>query len=173
MIKSIGIYFVPSVLTLTALILLFSKKELFGDFLDGAKRGFETAVDILPVFVILMTAVGMFRQSGAMNHLCSFIDPLSEILFIPSEIIPLILMRPLSGSAATATVNELFANSGPDSFAGRCASVIMGASDTIIYTLTLYFGAAGIKNTRHAYPASILTMIFCTLFSVMLTKVFF
>ena len=87
--------------------------------------------------------------------------------------LPVIFMRPISGSAATAMINELFAEQGPDSFAGRAASVLMGSSDTIIYTLSMYFGAVGIRRTRHALPAAFLTLIFCTLFSVWITGIFF
>ncbi len=173
MIQKAGIYFVPVILTFVAILLLFSRKDLFSEFLLGAKTGLETCVGLIPVLVILLTATGMFSKSGAMDVLTAFFSNLIGNVGFPKEIIPLILIRPLSGSAATATVNELFSAYGTDSFAGRCASIIMGASDTIIYTLTLYFGSVGITKTRHAYPAAFLTLIFCVFFSCFLTAVFF
>lgn len=172
-IENIGVYFVPGILTLTGILLLCSKQDLFSAFVDGAKEGLKTAVGLIPVLVILMTALGMFSKSGAMSTLCDLIVPVTSKIGLPSEIVPLVLVRPLSGSAANATVNELFVRNGADSFAGRCASIMMGASDTIIYTLALYFGAAGIKKTRHAYPAAFLTMMFCTIMSVVITILFF
>ena len=115
----------------------------------------------------------MFAASGALKLLCGFGSYLLRPLGVPASMLPVIFMRPISGSAATAMINELFAEQGPDSFAGRAASVLMGSSDTIIYTLSMYFGAVGIRRTRHALPAAFLTLIFCTLFSVWITGVFF
>ena len=173
MFQSAGVYFVPSILTLTAVVLLFSKKDLFSEFLKGATTGLETCVKMIPILVILITAVNMFSASGAMEIMCRASSYITGKTAFPEELIPLMLMRPLSGSAATATANELFAKCGPDSFVGRCASIIMGASDTIVYTLALYFGAIGVTKTRHAYPVAILTLIFCGIFSVFIAKVYF
>ena len=115
----------------------------------------------------------MFSAGGALALVCDIVGTVTRRIGIPDSLIPVILMRPISGSAATAMVNNLFSADGPDSFAGRCASIIMGSSDTIIYTLAMYFSAAGIRKTRHALPASFIILIFCTLFSLMLTRVFF
>ncbi len=173
MADKIGIYSVPVIITIAGIILLLSNKDLFSEFLLGAKQGMKTCVEILPVLVILVTAVKMFSASGALDAVCNIFEaPLSKIGF-PKEILPVMIMRPISGSAATATIGELFETSGPDSFAGRCASVIMGSSDTIIYTLAIYFGAVGVKKTRHALPASFLTLVFCAVVSVLLTKILF
>lgn len=169
----IGIYFVPLVIAISGVLLLLSKKDLFSAFLDGAQRGVKTCADILPVLVILITAVKMFTASGALDAICSWFGGTLSYLGIPSEMLPVMIMRPISGSAATATAIELFESSGPDSFAGRCASIIMGSSDTIIYTLAMYFGAVGVKRTRHAMAASFLTLAFCVFLSVLLTKIFF
>lgn len=169
----IGDFFVPAVLTIVGLLLLFTKKDLFSEFLEGANEGLKTCLKLIPMFVILMTAVGMFSKSGAMTYICEMLSGILNKIGFPSALAPLMIMRPLSGSAATAMINNLFASQGPDSFAGRCASIIMGASDTIIYTLALYFGAVGITKTRHAYPASFITLIFCAALSTFLTYIFF
>ena len=173
MADKIGIYSVPVIITVAGIMLLSSNKDLFKDFLLGAKQGMKTCVEILPVLIILITAVKMFSASGALDVICNLLgNGLSKVGF-PKELLPVMIMRPVSGSAATATIGELFETSGPDSFAGRCASVIMGSSDTIIYTLAMYFEAVRIKKTRHALPASFLTLLFCAVVSVLLTKFFF
>jgi len=171
--ERIGVFFVPATITIAAVLLLLTKKDLFASFIKGARGGLDACIQLIPTLVILITAVRMFTASGAMDLICGFLGGLTNKIHIPKEMIPVVIMRPLSGSAASAAVNELFTTSGADSFAGRCASIIMGASDTIIYTLALYFGSCGITRTRHAYTASFLTLIFCVLFSVMLTNIFF
>lgn len=169
----IGTYSIPAVLLLVALLLLRRNKDLFSDFLKGARDGIQSCLDILPTLIILLTAVGMFSASGASGMLAEVLKaPMSKI-GVPPEILPTVIMRPFSGSAANASVVQLFKDLGPDSFQGRCISVIMGSSDTIIYTLAMYFGAIGVKKTRYAIPASFLTMIFCVLLSVWLTRLFF
>lgn len=173
MAEIIGIYSVPAVMTVVGIILLSANEGLFSEFLSGAREGMKTCAEILPTLVILVTAVKMFSQSGALEALCGAIEKAAGTVGFPQELLPVLIMRPISGSAATATVKELFENSGADSFAGRCASIIMGSSDTIIYTLAMYFGAAGIKKSRHALPASFITLIFCAVLSVLLTKIFF
>lgn len=173
MAEIIGMYVVPLIFLIVAAALLFSQKDLFFEFIAGAKDGAQTCFAMLPTLVILMTAVKMFSSVGAMRAMTDIADNVFSKIGFPKELFPLAITRPISGSAATATVNELFAKVGADSFEGRCASIIMGASDTIVYTLTVYFGSVGVKKTRHAYPAAFLTMIFCILFSVLLTKVFF
>ncbi len=173
MATKIGEMSVPFIVASVGLLLLLGDKNLFTKFVNGAKNGIVTCVDILPTLVILIIAIKMFSESGALDYFCKFISFFGKLLGLPSEIMPILVMRSLSGGAATATVNELFSSAGPDSFAGRCASIIMGASDTVLYTIGMYFGVLGIKKTRYAIPAAFLTLIFCAVFSVFLTKIFF
>lgn len=169
----IGAYAIPVIIALAGAAILFSKNNLFDEFLKGGRDGFITSIKILPSLVMLICATRMFSASGALDLVCDIVGTVTRRIGIPDSLIPVILTRPISGSAATAMVNNLFSADGPDSFAGRCASIIMGSSDTIIYTLAMYFSAAGIRKTRHALPASFIILIFCTLFSLMLTRVFF
>ena len=169
----IGTYSVPAVLFLVAILLLRKDKDLFFEFLEGTKQGMQTCIDILPTLVMLLTAVGMFSASGAKDILVSIVEKPANLFGIPSEILPTVIMRPFSGSATNASAMQLFTEIGPDSFPGRCISVIMGSSDTIIYTLAMYFGAIGVKKTRYAIPVSFLTMVFCTFISVWLCVLFF
>ena len=168
-----GTYAVPVILVLAGAAMLFSRQDLLNEFMKGAREGLATNFRILPSLVMLICATRMFAASGALGMLCEMCGAFLRPLGIPEAMLPVVFMRPISGSAATAMINELFAEQGPDSFAGRAASVLMGSSDTIIYTLSMYFGAAGIKKTRYALPAAFLTLAFCTLFSVWITVVFF
>lgn len=169
----IGIYSIPAVIFLAGALILFSRVDLFDEFLKGGREGFVTSVKILPSLVILICATKMFSASGAMDLICSTLGSCLERFGLPDSVIPIIIMRPISGSATTALANNLFATEGPDSFAGRCASILMGSSDTIIYTLAVYFSAVEIKKTRYALPASFIIFVFCVFASVVLTKVFF
>ena len=169
----IGTYAIPVIIALAGAAILFSKRDLFEEFLKGGRDGFVTSVKILPSLVMLICATRMFSASGALDIVCELIGTFTRRIGIPDSLIPVILMRPVSGSAATAMVNNLFSTDGPDSFAGRCASILMGSSDTIIYTLAMYFSAAEIRRTRHALPASFIILAFCTLVSVVLTNAFF
>ena len=154
-------------------MILFSKFDLFDEFLKGGRDGFVTSIKILPSLVMLICAVKMFQASGALDLLCNAVGRVTDVFHLPKDLIPVIVMRPISGSAATAMITNLMETSGPDSFAGRAASILMGSSDTIIYTLAMYFSAAGIKKTRHALPASFVILLFCVFVSCFLTKVFF
>lgn len=169
----IGVYSIPVIIAVAGFAILFSKKELFDEFLKGGRDGFITSIKILPSLVILVCATRMFSASGTLDYICDFFSNFMGFVGIPRELIPVMLVRPISGSAATAMINNLFAEHGPDSFAGRCASILMGSSDTIIYTLALYFSACEIKRTRHALVASFLILGFCTYISIMLTKIFY
>lgn len=163
----------PLIAFAAALIMLFSKRNLGDKFLFGAREGMETALGLIPTMVMLICAVRMFCASGAVDIIAHFSDGLFSKLGIPTDLIPLILVRPFSGSASTAIADSLFRNVGPDSFAGKSASVLMGSSDTIVYILSLYFGAVNIKKTRYALAASFIILIFCTFISVRLTRLMF
>ena len=170
---ALGVYAVPMILALAGAAMLFSHENLGDEFIRGAREGFATSIRILPSLIMLICATRMFAASGALKLLCGFGAYLLRPFGIPASMLPVIFMRPISGSAATAMINELFAEQGPESVVGRAASVLMGSSDTILYTLSMYFGAVGIRRTRHALPAAFLTLIFCTLFSVWITGIFF
>ena len=121
----------------------------------GARDGLETVFRILPSLVALLTAAAMFRASGALDFLCALFAPLLSRCGIPAELTPLLLLRPLSGSGALGVTSELIAAHGPDSLTGRMAAVMMGSTETTFYTIAVYYGAAGIRETRHTIPAAL------------------
>ena len=164
---------VPFVLALAGMGMFFSKKDLFSEFTTGASYGLKTAVGLLPTLVALITAISMFNSSGASQALSNFLAPLGSKVGIPSEIIPLILVRPLSGGASTALIADIFEKYGADSFAGRCASVIAGSSDTLLYVISVYFGAVGVKKARKTPLIAFIAALFCVFVSVFLCRLLF
>lgn len=164
---------IPGILLLVSLLIFTSKKELFAEFSAGCSDGMRTTVQILPTLLLLMVAVRMFSASGALAALCHALEPVCRLVGLPSEMLPVVLMRPLSGSGATAMLTQLFSSGSPDSFAGRAASVLMGSSDTILYTVSMYFSHTKTKKTGYALPVSFIVMLFCVALSCAVTRLYF
>ena len=149
-------YIVPLILAVTALAALRKKENAYDILTDGAREGFKMLLTIAPSLVVLLSAVGMLRESGALEALSRLLSPALEFLGIPAETVLLLLIRPLSGSAALAVGAELMAAHGPDSLIGRTAAVMLGSTETTFYTVSVYFGACGVKKTRYAIPAALI-----------------
>jgi len=132
------------------------KVPVYETFVEGAKEGLTTAIRVLPYLVAMFVAIGMFRASGAMDFIVGLLAPLARLAGIPSEILPLAMMRPMSGMASTGMLAEIFKIYGPDSFIGRASSTMMGSTETVFYTLSVYFGAVGIKKIKYTLWASLL-----------------
>ena len=171
--EQLSSWILPLILSAVSLLLLYPKKDLFSAFLEGAREGLTTCVRLLPTLVLLLTAVGVFSASGAAEALSRLLAPLCSRIGLPAELVPLLIVRPVSGSGATALASDLFARYGADSLIGLCASVLMGCSDTVIYICAVYYGGIGVRRTGHTLPAALLTMIFCICFSCLLTRLFF
>ena len=127
----------------------------FDAFLEGAREGLSTAVSITPALICLLTAVAMFKASGALDVLSWGLSPLAQAVGLPGEGIPLALLRPISGSGAMVLFNDLLAVYGPDSFIGRVASVMEGSTETTFYTIAVYYGATHVTRTRHTLPSAL------------------
>lgn len=147
--------------------------DVFDCFLSGAKEGLSTAVGILPALVALMTCVGMFKASGALDILSYALAPVAGATGIPREVIPLALLRPISGSGAMVMFTDILNQYGPDSFVGRVASVMQGSSETTFYTIAVYYGAVKIKNTRHTLPAAFSADVTCFVMSAAMVRLLF
>ena len=148
-------YIVPVLLFLTAVLALRKKEDAYGLLLEGAGDGLKLLLSILPPLVILLTAVSMLRASGAAERISGFLAPVFSFVGIPPETALLVLIRPLSGSAALAVGAELMGQYGPDSLIGRTAAVMLGSTETTFYAISVYFGAAGIRKTRYTIPAAL------------------
>ncbi len=149
-------YIAPVIIIVVFAVGIATKTDIFDAFIEGASDGLKTTFDILPALICLMTCIGMFKASGAMEMLIQFISPLTSFFGFPDECTPLIFIRPLSGSGALSVYDGIISENGPDSFAGRIASTMMGSTETTFYTVAVYFGAAKIKKTRYAIPAALI-----------------
>ena len=148
-------YLVPLLLLGICLASLRRKENAYEALLQGGAEGLKILVTILPALVLLLTAVSMLRASGAIELLSHFLGPVFRFFGIPPETAILVLIRPISGSAALAVGAQLMAQYGPDSLIGRTAAVMLGSTETTFYTISVYFSAAGIQKTRYAIPAAL------------------
>lgn len=146
---------VPLLLVGSALLGLWRRVDVYDALLTGAADGLGVLFRIVPALIALLTAVWMLRASGALELLAELLAPVLETLGIPAETVALLLVRPVSGSAALGVGAELIQTYGPDSLIGRTAAVMLGSTETTFYTIAVYFGAAGIVKTRYAVPAAL------------------
>ena len=146
---------IPLLLAAVAVWGVGRRVDVFAALTDGAAEGLRVLLRIFPNLVALLTAVYMFRASGALDTLTSVLTPVLTAVGIPPEAAPLLLIRPLSGSGALAAGSELMAAYGPDSTVGRTAAVMLGCTETTFYTIAVYFGAAGVKRIRYTVPAAL------------------
>ena len=146
---------VPFLMLAVALWGLVKRVDLWGALTDGAEKGLKVSLRIMPPLIGLLTAVYMLRASGALERLGELAGPLLAAAGIPAETAPLLLVRPVSGSAALGVGAELISAFGPDSLVGRTAAVMLGSTETTFYTIAVYFGAARIGKTRYAVPAAL------------------
>lgn len=152
---TIGDFVIPSLLAIVAVYALFRRVDVFSALTSGAGEGITVILKIFPSLVALLTGIYMLRASGALDFLASFLTPLLEKIGIPPETVGLILIRPISGSGALAVGSELMQSYGADSQIGRTAAVMLGSTETTFYTVAVYYGAAGIRRTRHTIPAAL------------------
>lgn len=168
-----------SILTIPLMILVFlswgfaKKVKVYEVFVEGAKDGFNTAVRIIPYLVAMLFAIAIFRASGAMEVLTSVLAPVTNLIGMPAETLPMALLRPLSGSGSLGLMTELMKTHGPDSFIGVLVSTMYGSSETTFYVLAVYFGSVNIKNTRHAVPAGLIADLFGMLGAVFICRILF
>lgn len=149
------------------------KINVFDAFVTGAKQGFETSMGIVPYLIAMMVAIGMLRASGFFDLLNNLIGPLLSALGMPSELVPLALIRPFSGSASIGIMAELIHEHGGDSLIAKMAATMMGSTETTFYVIAVYFGIVGIKRTRHAIPAGLLADLTGIIVSVIVCRYLF
>ena len=164
---------VPLILCAVGVYGMSKRVDVYGVLTKGAEEGLTVLLRILPSLVGLLTAVYMFRASGAMDFLGRLLAPLLAVLGIPPETAPLLLIRPISGSGALAVGSELMENYGVDSYVGRVAAVMLGSSETTFYTVALYYGSAGITKTRYTIPAALCADLVMFVLSAWAVRLFF
>jgi spore maturation protein B len=164
-------YIIPVLLLTAAAITLGRRKDPYGLMLEGAAQGITLLKSLIPTLVLLLTAVTLLRASGAVELISQAAAPLFQLVGIPPELAVLVLVRPISGSAALAVGAELMATYGPDSLIGQTTAVMLGSTETTFYTISVYFGAAGIQKTRYTLPAALIADLTGFIMAALWTRV--
>ena len=172
-IKGFSFYVLPLVILLVSIIFLFSKKDILSHFLKGATQGLKSVLGLLPSICLLVVGVNMLFASGAIEILSEFLSPLFNALGIPSDILPLIVTRPLSFGASLASYKAIIDNCGVDSFSAICATIIMSSTDTVFYVACAYFSTTKIKKTGYFLPVALFVSFFSVFLSCTLARLFF
>ena len=167
-------------IAIISLIILFvicygmkSGIKVYDCFVEGAKEGLTVCYKIFPYLLAMIVAVSVFRESKALDFIMVLLSPVVKLIGLPAELIPLVLVKPLSGSGALGIYMEILKNYGPDTYIGRVASIIMGSTETIFYTVTIYFGAVGIKKIRHTIWAAIMADLVAIIMAIALARAMF
>jgi spore maturation protein B len=154
--EAVSAWAIPVLLVTIPLVGIIRGVKVYDVFIEGAREGFQVAVRIIPFLVGILVAIGMFRGSGAMDLLTAALGPLARATGFPAELVPLAILRSLTGSGSLAFTTDLVNTHGPDSLIGRMAATMYGSTETTFYVLAVYFGAVGIRRTRHAVPAALI-----------------
>jgi spore maturation protein B len=152
----ISVWLIPATIGFILLYGTFKKVPTYEAFVEGGKEGIEISFSVIPYLVGMLVSISIFRASGALEYFMNFLEPVIQLIGIPAEVVPLAMIRTISGTAALGMTTDLIATYGPDSFIGRLASTIQGSTETTLYVLTVYFGAVGIKKMGDALKVGIL-----------------
>jgi len=164
---------IPFVLFYIVGFALLMKVQVFSEFTKGAEDGFKVVLNILPTLIGLMVAIGILRSSGTLNLLSGILKPVTQFLHFPSELVPLVTVKLFSSSAATSLVLDIFKEYGPDSYLGRLTSIIMSCTETVFYTMSIYFMTAGVKKTRYTLAGALFATFVGVLASTVITNLLF
>ena len=165
------------IIPLMVLFIIFygvkKKVNVYDEFLSGVTESFPMIAKIFPCLLSMMLGINIFLKSGVLNFFIELLKPIFDIIRVPIEVLPMMIMRPISGTSSLAILNNLFSDFGPDSFIGRLGSVIQGSTDTTFYVLTLYFGSVGIKKIRYSLWAGLFADVVGIITSIMVVHFFF
>jgi spore maturation protein B len=153
----ISAWAIPVIIVFIPLYAAYRKVPVYESFVEGAKDGFDTAIKIIPHLVGMMVAISVFRASGAMELALGWMRPLFDAIGVPSEVLPLAILRPISGAGSLAFTTDLIKQFGPDSMIGRIASTVQGSTDTTLYVITVYFGAIGLRKASYALKVGLIS----------------
>jgi len=166
-------WLIPLILVIVPSYGLIKKAKVYEVFVEGAKEGIDMIIRIFPSLLAMLVAVGVLRASGALDIFAHILMPFTQRIGMPEDLVPLALIRPLSGSGALGIVTEIIKTHGADSFVGKMASAMYGSTETTFYVLAVYFGAVGVKNVRHAVISGIFTDVVSIISCVFFSHVFF
>ncbi|UTR09573.1 spore maturation protein [Evansella sp. LMS18] len=172
-ITAVSVWLIPLIIATVLVAGTLKRVPTYETFVEGAKEGVKMSFSIIPYLVGMMVAISVFRESGAMEFFVSLFRPVLEMAGVPAEIVPLALIRPLSGTGALGMTSDLIATHGPDSFIGRLASTMQGSTDTTFYVLTVYFGAVGIKKMGDALKVGLIADVIGITASIIIVSLVF
>jgi spore maturation protein B len=166
----VSVFILPLIIVSFPLYGLYKKVPVYEEFVEGAREGFHVAVRIIPYLVAILFSIGMFRASGALDFLIDGLRPILNVIAIPPEVIPMAIVRPLTGSGSAAIVLDMINVYGEDSIFVKMAATMFGSTETTFYVIAVYFGAVNIRKTRHAVPAGLLADFTAMLMAVYLVR---
>ena len=170
-------YIIKSIIAIIILAIvvygMIKKVKVYECFVEGAKDGLAICLRIFPYLLAMLVAIAVFRESKALDYFIAIVKPVVKLIGLPPEVVPLVLVKPLSGSGALGVLSDILIKYGPDSHIGMLSSIIMGTTETIFYTLTIYFGAVGIKKIRHTLWAAMLADFVAIIMAITLTRLIF
>ncbi|MBP0724267.1 spore maturation protein [Bacillus sp. RG28] len=171
--NTFSLYLIPFIIAIILIYGTVKKVPTYETFVEGGKEGVTIAVQLIPFLVGMLISISIFRASGALDFCVDLMRPFLSRIGVPSEIVPLAIIRPVSGSAALGIMTDLIKTHGPDSFIGRLASTMQGSTDTTLYVLTVYFGAVGIRKMGDALKVGLLADALSIIFSIIFVSVLF
>jgi spore maturation protein B len=172
-VTTVSIWLIPTLILVILLVGTWKKVPTYEAFVDGAKEGVQMAFSIVPFLAGMLVSIKVFRESGALDFFITLSEPVLSLFYIPAEIIPLALIRPLSGNGALGMTSDLIATYGPDSFIGRLASTMQGSTDTTFYVLTVYFGAVGVRKMGDALKVGLAADVIGVIASILIVRAVF
>ncbi|MBE6138819.1 MAG: spore maturation protein [Firmicutes bacterium] len=166
-------YIIPGIVLFITLYGIYKKVNVYDTFIEGSKESFGMILNLFPSLLAMILGVNILTRSNLLNEVLKIFAPLVDFLKIPLEIIPMAIMRPISGSSSLVILNDIFTNIGPDSFVAKLGSILQGSTDTTLYVLTLYFGCVGIKKIKYAMWVGLLGDLLSIITSIVVAKIFF
>jgi spore maturation protein B len=172
-VNAVSLLSIPFLLSFFPLYASLRRVKVYEEFVEGAKEGFQTAVMIVPYLVAILVAIGMFREAGGIQMVSNALRPMLDAVGFPTELVPMCLVRPLSGSGTLGLFSDLVKEFGPDSLIARTAGTIFGSTETTFYVIAVYFGAVNVRRTRHAVPAGLIADAVGIVASVIICRMMF
>lgn len=169
----IGNMLIPVVVLIIVVIAIIKKVNVYDEFVEGAQEGLGMGISIFPYLIGMIFGINILLKSGILDNIFLILKPIFDIIKIPVEVLPMAIIRPISGNASFAFMIDIIKTYGVDSYLGRIVSVMQGATDTTIYVISLYFGSIGIKNIRYALKAGLFADLVTLIMSVLLVSIFF
>ena len=166
-------YFIPLVVIIIIIYGIYKKIDIFDTFILGVKEGMKLSINLFPTIFAMIIAITMITDSGIINYICNLIKPLFIKIAFPTEVIPLAILRPISGSSSIVVLNDILTRYGTDTLIGRLASVMQGSTDTTIYIISMYFTSVGIKKIRYSLIVGLLADLLSVIISFIMVNIFF